>query len=149
MSFELVMPFNHLILLSPLSLSSFNLSQHQGLIQWVSSLHPKDWSFSFSISPSNEYSGLISFGIDWFDLLAVIFFRGYQIISKLCFWNKPSSFKCLITGEISQSISPIQNTWLMLLRHEHYKLSRFIHACQAPGNMNIFIFFGTSPWGPT
>ena len=53
--------------------SAFKLSQHQGLfnesvlcIRW-----PKYWSFSFSISPSNEYSGLISFRIDWFDLLAV------------------------------------------------------------------------------
>ena len=52
---------------------SFNLSQHQSLFKRVSSLHQvaKYWSFSFSISPSNEYSGLISFGIDWFDLLAV------------------------------------------------------------------------------
>ena len=59
----------------PLSPSStaLSLSQHQGLfnesalcIRW-----PKYWSFSFSISPSNEYSGLISFRIDWFDLFAV------------------------------------------------------------------------------
>ena len=59
-------------LLSP-SLPTFNLSQHQGIssesvlcIRW-----PKYWSFSFSISPSNEYSGLLSFGMDWLDLLAV------------------------------------------------------------------------------
>ena len=52
---------------------AFNLSQHQVFsnesvlcIRW-----PKYWNFSFSISPSNEYSGLISFRIDWFDLLAV------------------------------------------------------------------------------
>ena len=52
---------------------SLSLSQHQGLFQWGSSSHrwPKYWSFSFSISPSNEYSGLISFMIDWLDLLAV------------------------------------------------------------------------------
>ena len=52
---------------------TFNLSQHQGLFQWVSSLHrwPKYWSLIFSISPTNKYSGLISFRIDWFDLLAV------------------------------------------------------------------------------
>ena len=52
---------------------AFNLSQHQGLFQWVSPLHQmaKVLSFSFSISPSNEYSGLISFRIDWFDLHAV------------------------------------------------------------------------------
>jgi len=51
----------------------FNLAQHQGLFQWVA-VHirwPKHWSFSFSISPSNEHSGLISCKIDWFDLLAV------------------------------------------------------------------------------
>ena len=51
---------------------AFNLSQHQGLLKWVSYLHQvaKYWSFSFNISPSNEYSGLISLRIDWFDLLA-------------------------------------------------------------------------------
>ena len=50
-----------------------NLSQHQGDYQWVSSSHrwPKYWSLSFSISPSSEYSGLISFRIDLFDLLSV------------------------------------------------------------------------------
>ena len=59
-------------LLSP-SPPAFNLFQHQGLFHRVSSLHQvaKYWGFSFSISPSNEYSGLISFRIDWFDLLAV------------------------------------------------------------------------------
>ena len=65
--------------LPPSSPFAFNLSQHQRLFQWVGSGHqvtlhitwPKYWSFSFSISPSNEYSGLISFRIDWFDLLAV------------------------------------------------------------------------------
>ena len=55
-------------LLSSPSPPAFCLSQHQGLSQWK---WPKHWSFSFSISPSNEYSGLISFRTDWFDLLAV------------------------------------------------------------------------------
>ena len=58
--------------LSPPSLPALNLSQHQGFFQ--SAIHirwPKYWSFSFSISPSNEYSGLIYFRIGWFDLLAV------------------------------------------------------------------------------
>ena len=53
--------------------SALNLSQHQGF-SIESAVHtrgPKYWSFSFSISPSNEYSGLISFRIDWFDLFAV------------------------------------------------------------------------------
>ena len=59
-------------LLSPSS-SAFNLSQHQGLFKWVSSSHqwPKYWSFSFNISPYNEHPGLISFRMDWLDLLAI------------------------------------------------------------------------------
>ena len=60
--------------LSSLSPPVFNLSQHQGLIQGISSnciRWPKYWSFSFSISPSNEYSGLISFMMDWLDHLAI------------------------------------------------------------------------------
>ena len=59
--------------LSTPSPPAFNLSQHQGLYS-ESVLHirwPNYWRFSFSISPSNEYSGLISFRIDWLDLLAV------------------------------------------------------------------------------
>ena len=52
---------------------AFNLAQHQGLFLWsvLCMRWPKCWSFSFSISPSNEYSGLISFRMDWLDLLAV------------------------------------------------------------------------------
>ena len=59
-------------LLSP-SLPTFNLSQNQGLFHWVSSSHQvaKVLEFSFSIGPSNEYSRLISFWIDWLNLLAV------------------------------------------------------------------------------
>ena len=73
MSIELVMPSNHLILCHPLLfllsiLLSIRVFSKESVlhIRW-----PKYWSFSFSISPSNEYSGLISFRIDWFDLLAV------------------------------------------------------------------------------
>ena len=70
MSFELVMLFNHLILCLPLLLlPSIFPSIH--IFSSESALHirwPEFWSFSFSNSPSNEYSGLISFRIDWFDL---------------------------------------------------------------------------------
>ena len=73
MSIESVMPYSHLILCHPLLLlpsvfpSIRVFSNESALhIRW-----PKYWSFSFSISPSNEYSGLISFRMDWFDLLAV------------------------------------------------------------------------------
>ena len=67
---DIVQPSHPLSFPSP---PAFNLSQHQGLFKWVSSSHqwPKYWSFSFNISPSNEYSGLISFRMDGLDLLAV------------------------------------------------------------------------------
>ena len=72
-SIELLMPSNHLILCRPLLLLlsvflSIRVSSNDSALptRW-----PKYWSFSFSISPSNEYSGLISFRTDWFDLLAV------------------------------------------------------------------------------
>ena len=53
------------------SLHAFHLSQHQSLLSELTLQWPKYWSSSFSISPSNEYSGLISFRMDWLDLLAV------------------------------------------------------------------------------
>ena len=72
MSIELVMPSNHLILCRPLLLPpsifpSIRVFSNESVlhIRW-----PKYWSFSFNISPSNEYSELISFRTDWFDLLA-------------------------------------------------------------------------------
>ena len=70
MSIESVMPSNHLILSPPPPLT-LSLCQHQGLFQRVDCSHqlPKYWSFSFSISLFNEYTGLISFRIDWFDFL--------------------------------------------------------------------------------
>ena len=74
MSIELVMPSNHLILYHPLLLLS-SIFPNSRVFSNESALHirwPKYWSFSFNISPFNpEYSGLISFKIDWFDLVAV------------------------------------------------------------------------------
>ena len=73
MSIKLVMPSKHLILYHPLLLPPSILSSIR-VFSNESVLHsrlPKYWSFSFSISPSNEYSGLISFRTDWLDLLAV------------------------------------------------------------------------------
>ena len=76
MSIELVKPSNHLILCCPLLLlpsistvfPSIRVFSNESAvrIRW-----PKYWSYSFSMSPSNEYSGMISFMIDWFDLLSV------------------------------------------------------------------------------
>ena len=74
MSIELMIPSNHLIilchplLLLPSVFPSIRVFSNESVLRmrW-----PKYWSFSFSISPSNEYSGLISFNTDWFDVLAV------------------------------------------------------------------------------
>ena len=73
MSIDLVMPCNHLILCHPLLLPpsifpSISVFSNESVlhIRW-----PKFWSFSFNISPSNEYSGLVSFRMDWLDLLAL------------------------------------------------------------------------------
>ena len=73
MAIQLVMPSNHLIFCHPLFFlpsvfPNIRVSSNESVlhIRW-----PKYWSFSFSISPSSEYSGLISFRFDWFDLLAV------------------------------------------------------------------------------
>ena len=73
MTIESVMPFNHLILCLPLLLlpsifSSIRVFSNESVlcIRW-----PKGWSFSFSINPSNEHPGLISFRMDWLDLLAI------------------------------------------------------------------------------
>ena len=73
MSIESVMPSNHFHPLLSHSPSAFYLSQHQGLFKWVSSSigWPKYWSFSVNISPSNEHPGLMSFRMDWLDLLAL------------------------------------------------------------------------------
>ena len=73
MSIEAVMPSHHLILCHPLLLlpsvfPSIRVFSSESVLQIR---HPKDWSFSFSINPSSEYSGLISFRKDWLDLLEV------------------------------------------------------------------------------
>ena len=87
-----------------------NPSQHQGLFQWVNSLHEvaKYWSFSFNISPSNEHSGLISFRMDWLDLLAV---QGTlksllqhhsskaSILRRSAFFTVQFSHPCMTTGK--------------------------------------------------
>ena len=102
MSVELVMPSNHLILWHPLILppSIFpsirvfsNESAHH--IRW-----PKYWSFSFNISPSSKHSGLISFRIDWLDLLA---FQG-TLKSLLQHHSINSSALCFLCSPILTSI---------------------------------------------
>ena len=97
---DVIQPSHPLMLYFP----SLNLSQHQGLSN-ESVLHirwPKDWSFSFSISPSNEYSGLISFRIDWFDLLVVQGTQESSPASQLESFN--SSASSLLYGPTLTSV---------------------------------------------
>ena len=105
MSIELVMSSNHLILCLPLLL----LSSVFPSIRAFSNRWPKYWSFSFSISPSNEYSGLISFRIDWFDLREVQgtlkSFLQHHSSKTLILWRSALfivqlSIPCMITGKI-------------------------------------------------
>ena len=94
MSIELVMPSSHLILchsllLLPSIFSSIRVSSNESVIciRW-----PKYWRFSFSISCYNKYSGLVSFKVDWFDLLAVqatLKSLLQQYSSKASIWSNP------------------------------------------------------------
>ena len=95
MSVESVIPSNHLILCHPLHLlpsifPSIRVFSNDSVlhIRW-----PKYWSFSFSISPSNEYSELISFRMDWFDLLAVQRTLKSLQINPPMTWSIPNSLK--------------------------------------------------------
>ena len=98
---------------SPPSPSAFNLSQHQGLSNELA-LHirwPKYWNFSFSISPSNEYSGLISFRMDWLDLFAV----------QGALESSPTpQFKSINFSEVSFLYSPTLTSI-----HDHWKNHSF------------------------
>ena len=78
--------------LLPPSSPALNLSQHQSSESALPIRWPKYWSFSFSISPSNEYSGLICFKIDWFDLLAIP--RDSHESSPAPQLNKASVLRC-------------------------------------------------------
>ena len=113
MSIESGMPYPSHPLSSPSPLT-FNPSQHQGLFQWVSSSHKvaKGWSFSFNISPSNEQPGLISFRMDWLDLLAV---------QGTCRESSPTAqFKSINSSPLSFLYTPI-----LTLIHDYWKNQSF------------------------
>ena len=110
------MPSNHLILCRPLLLPSVFPSIEIFSIESVFHTRwPKYWSFSFSISPSSEYSGLISFRIDWFDLLAV-----QGTLKNLL--QHHSSKASVFQRSVLWSNSHIQ-TWLW--EHSYIKLNNY------------------------
>ena len=117
MSIESVMPSNHLILCRPLLLPpsifiSIRVFSNESLlhIRW-----PKYWSFSFTISPSNEYSGLISLRTDWFDLLAV---QG-TLKSLLQHHSSKASILQHSTFFIVQLSHPYMTTYMITSIHDH------------------------------
>ena len=118
MSIELVMPSNHLILCHPLLLlpSVFPRIRVFSNELAVHSWWPKYWSFFFSISPSDEYSGLISFKIDRFDLLAV---QGtLKSLHQLQFKGTNSTVLCLLyclyTSIAAAAAAKLLQLWLTL-----------------------------------
>ena len=107
MSSELVMPSSHLILCHPLLLlpsifPRIRVFSNESVlrIRW-----PKYWSFSFSISPSDEYSGLISFRMNWFDLLAV------QGALKSLLQHD----RCYLGGFLYQTLKSLINTGIIVI----------------------------------
>ena len=108
MSIDLVMPSNHLILCHPLLLlpsifSRIRVISNESVlcIRW-----PKCWSFSFSISPSNEYSGLISFRIDWLDFLAV-----QGTLKSLLQQHSSKSYSSALSFLYNPTLTSIHDYW--------------------------------------
>ena len=124
MFIELVMPFNHLIFCYPLLLLP-SIFPSIKVFSSESALHirwPKYWSFSFSISPSNEYSGLISFRTDWFDLRAV---QGTSLLQRKC-ESINSLVLSLLMVQLSHMYRTTGKTKMMSLLFN--RLSRFVIA---------------------
>ena len=129
MSIESVTPSNHLILSRPLLLlpsvfASIRVFSNESIlcIRW-----PKDWSFNLSISPSNEYSGLISFRIDWFGLLDV------QETSKSLLQHHSS--KASISSVLSFLYGPIPTSTLDYWKNHSFY---YMDLCQQ-GNVCFLI----------
>ena len=158
MSIELVMPSNHLILSHPLLLL-LSVFPSIRVFSSESALHirqPKYWSFSFSISLSNEYSRLISFRIDWFDLLAVqgilksllqhhsltfvgkVTFLLFNVVSRLVIAFLPRSKRLLISCLQSLSIVILQSEKIKFASVSTVSPSIY-HEVMGPDAM-IFVF---------
>ena len=136
MSIELVMPSNHLILSRPLLLPSIFCSirvfSNESVlpIRW-----PNYWSFNFSISPSNEYSGMISLRMDWLDLLAV---QG-TLTSLL---QHHSSKASILIVQVSHPYMTTGKTIALTRWPFVGKVMSLLF------NMQSFLYLCAKPWGP-
>ena len=144
MSIDSMMPSNHLVLCHPLHLlpsifpSIRVFSNELALcIKW-----PKSWSFSFSISPSKEYSGLISFRVDWFNLLAI---QGIHksllqyhsskasVLQCSAFFMVQLSYPSMTTGKptaltIRTFVSKVMSLLFNMLPSTHFAVEYHIHS---------------------
>ena len=131
---------------------AFNLSQHQGLFQWVSSSHQaaRVLSFSFSISPSNKYSGLISFRMDWLDVILPPMNSPLPSLLQECIFKRslPSSIPRLMQVTTQRSLyqtnlsewqpphHSVHSSCFILLNSPHYRkydrYSLFFFATHVP-----------------
>ena len=139
--------------LLPPSPPALNLSHHRGLFQWVGSQHqvPKYWTFSFSISSSIAYLGLISFRIDWFDLLAVqgtLKVFSSTIVRKYQFFRaQPSLWSNSHTPNMTTGKTIVLNIWTFVskvLSLLFNTLSRFVIAV-LPRRKHLLISWLQSP----
>ena len=133
MSIESVMLSNHLLccplLLLPSIFPSIRVFSNESVpcIRW-----PKYWSFSFSISPSNEYSGLIFFRIDWLDILAV-----------------QGTLKSLLQHSSKASVLRCSAFFLVHLSHPYWRRQWHPTPVLLPGKSHGWrSLVGCSPWGP-
>ena len=150
MSIKLVMPSNHLILYHPLLLlppipPSIRVFSNESTLRmrW-----PKYWSFSFSISPSNEHPGLISFRMDWLDLLAVQF-KSILNFSALRFLYSPT-----LTSRILLALSNMNKSlaWLSIFGCRFFPfitliiliLCHFLLAYRVPDERSVDNYMGIS-----
>ena len=140
MSIELVIPSNHFILCHPLLFlpSIFPSIRVFSIEPVLCIMWPKYWGFSFSISPSNEYSGLISFRMDWLDLLAV-----QGTLKSLL--QHHSSKASIITTKFWNFISYHSERWYCLLFSNLINLLSNIQTYHADFYLRIFTAAFSSP----
>ena len=137
MPIESVMPSSHLILCHPLLLLP-PIPPNIRVFSSESTLHmrwPKYWSFSFSISPSNEYSGLISFRMDWLDLLAV---QG-TLKSLLQHYSSKASIFLVLSFLYSPTLTSIHDHWK---NHGLDQTDLCWHGCKHPRQIGISLING-------